>query len=175
MAIEQGPYLTKFQHMQEAESGGADDSSFNGLMDDAARQVQIGFRIPGEEITITATSYPGTPDFRFPVTPFIGQYLVAQMLIERTAGSGDVTVKVEVEAPVATLTQAFTQNHSTTNETAFIKNADLSALGGADRRGEDGWVNVYLKVSDGSTTGKLNGISIFTSEDVTTNTYLLWW
>lgn len=176
--IDPGPYLTKFQHKQEGLSGGADDSDpptsgFNALVDDICRTTQIGTRLEGEDLVVTATSYPGSPDFRFPLTPWVGKFLVVQALMERTGSAGTFSLDVRVEGPPGTEDDVFVLTR-TGAIARTIGTVDLTTFAGVDRRGMDGWLNFYMKVSGAGVVGTLKGLSAFQAEDDTGNTYLLW-
>lgn len=141
--------------------------SFVELVEEIPRYGQLAYQPATQILDITAATYPGTPQLRWPVTPWLGKYLVFMAAYYVLSGSGNFQIKFEVEAPVSTKNTAATFSTSS-GLLGYSKGyVDLSTLGGADRRGESGWLNVYLQISGGA-TGRLQGLSAFYAETATT-------
>jgi hypothetical protein len=172
---ESGPYLAKFKHKQEGLSATADEylpptTGFNSLLDDICKSLLIGYLPENQDQTVTLTAYPGTPQIRFPLTPWVGRYLVVHAMMERTAGAGTFRLKAEIEAPVSTKVTAFILTNSGALS-AEQNTYDLSSVSGVDVRGMDGWLNIYMEVSAAATTGVLRGLSAWQGENISSNSY----
>lgn len=123
-------------------------------------------------ITTVATSYPGTPDLRIAVNPFMGKFVVVKILYSVTGGN-TFSVQYRIEAPVATENVGGTLTTTSASDVGDINSVDISALGGDDRRGMDGWLNIYLKVTGG--TGTLKTLVVSQSEDVSSSHQFCLW
>ncbi len=173
LAAEQ-PDLAAFIHRQEAKSGTA-DTELNRLLDDIPKTLLVCRRSETRVISTTATAFPSTPDLRVRVSPWTGNYCALQVGLRTATGGNNVRCKFEIEAPIGTKTSV-AELLTTSTTTAYQRSvADLSSLGGSDRRGEEGYLNIYLRCEGaGSETGYLEGLSAFQCPS-NTDANILWW
>jgi hypothetical protein len=144
----------------------------NQLLACRCHHLLVGYIPEGEDITVTATAYPGSPDKRWTVKPWVGKYLTVKVALIVTAGSGNIYVKAEHEGPVSTKTTITTFQTNSTALTHLNATFDVSNIGGNDRRGDEGYFNLYLKVDTG-VTAKIKGMVAFQLDDIASGTYTL--
>ena len=171
--------MTPLYNVEHADEGlssapsGIPGPELNRIIAECPRPIIMRRHEGKADISVTVTAYPGTPDLRIAVNPYLGKYVVVKAYMKVNSGANTFSLQYRIEAPVATENVGGTINCTSTGDTPFISSIDISTLGGSDRRGLDGWLNIYLKVTAG--TGTLKGVVVSQSEDVSgAHQYCLW-